>query len=173
MTPPARVAGHDRTHPADARVRRLLALAPPIFIAHWLEERPGFVTWFNAHAAPPITQQLFTSVNVTALAITLAVVAAEWGGRSAASLALAVAWLGFLMLANAVLHVGGALADGAYVPGLVTALVLYLPYCAWLGAAVARSGRVRPALLAGVAAVATVPMLVHGYRIVFLGSRLF
>ena len=173
MTAPTRAAGADRARPEDTRVRRLLALAPPVFVAHWLEESPGFVAWFNAHAAPPITQQLFTSVNVTALAITLLVVATEWAAPSTASLVMAVAWLGFLMLANAVLHVGGALADGAYVPGLVTALALYLPYCAWLGAALLRSGRLRPAAAAAVVAVAAVPMLVHGYRIVFLGSRLF
>jgi hypothetical protein len=74
---------------------------------------------------------------------------------------------------NAILHITGAIVDRAYVPGLVTAIVLYLPYCAWVAAQVVRSRRVPNSLVAAAAVLGGIPMAVHGYRILFLGSRLF
>jgi uncharacterized membrane protein HdeD (DUF308 family) len=154
-------------------VPHVLLLAPLIFICHFLEESPGFVGWFNSHVARGITQGLFWRVNFSGLVITLMVVAVEWFSRSAFSLILATAWLGFLMLANAVLHIVGALADGQYVPGLATAILLYLPYYFLLFIRGAQSKRVAAAVLAAAAVLGSVPMLVHGYLIIFRGSRLF
>lgn len=150
-----------------------ILLAPFIFVCHFLEESPKFVLWFNTHVAQGITQDLFWRVNLTALAITLFVVAAEWVSRSAASLILAVAWFGLLMFANAIFHIGGALVDGRYMPGLVTAVVLYLPYYSWLFVRAAKRRLVPISVLIGAAGLAAIPMLTHGYLILFRGSRLF
>jgi hypothetical protein len=155
------------------RVSRVLLLAPPVFVCHFLEESPGFVGWFNAHVARGITPGLFWGVNITALVITSASVASEWFSRSALSMYLALAWLGFLMLANALFHVAGALVDGRYVPGLATAVLLYLPYYLWLSAKAVKGRRVRAAWAAACALVGSLPMLAHGYLILFRGSRLF
>jgi hypothetical protein len=155
------------------RVSRALMLAPPVFVIHFLEESPGFVEWFNAHVARGITPSLFWTVNITALVITLAVAAFEWLSRSGLSLTAALVWLGFLMLANAVFHVAGSLVDGRYVPGLATAVLLYLPYYFWLSVMAVKSGRVRVAALAACALLGALPMLAHGYLILFRGSRLF
>jgi len=152
---------------------RLLLLAPLIFVAHFLEESPGFVEWFNAHVARGITPGLFWRVNITALAITMMVVAVVWFARSAFSLILAVGWLGFLMLANALLHIAGGLVDKRYVPGLATAILLYLPYYSWFFIRVVKSRRVKVSVLLVAAALASLPMLMHGYLIIFRGSRLF
>jgi hypothetical protein len=84
-----------------------------------------------------------------------------------------VAWLSFLMLANALFHITGAVVDGGYVPGLVTAIVLYFPYCGWVAGRVVQSRRVGPGLLAAAAVLGAISMAVHGYRILFLGTRLF
>jgi hypothetical protein len=84
-----------------------------------------------------------------------------------------VAWLSFLMLTNAVFHITGALVDRGYVPGLATAIFLYLPYCGWVTRQFVRNRRVAPGLLALAAVLGAIPMAVHGYRILFLGSRLF
>jgi hypothetical protein len=154
-------------------VSRALLLAPLIFVVHFLEESPGFVEWFNSHVARGITPSLFWSVNLTALLITLAVVAFEWFSRTPLSLGVALAWLGFLMFANAVLHVAGGLVDARYVPGLVTAVLLYLPYYLWLCARALKSGRVSAAALLAAAVPCASPMLVHGYLILFRGDRLF
>jgi len=155
------------------RVSRAILLAPFVFVCHFLEESPTFVEWFNAHVARGITSGLFWRVNISALVITLIVVGLEWLSRSAFSLTLMIAWLGFLMLANAILHIAGGLVDWQYVPGLVTAVLLYIPYYLWLFVKALKSERVKPAGLFVAAVLGSMPMLIHGYLIVFRGSRLF
>jgi len=110
-----------------------------------VEESPGFVPWFNAHVSPGITQNSFTAVNATGLLITITL--AFWTVQSSASVLLVVAWLSFLMLTNAIFHITGAVIDQAYVPGLVTAIVLYLPYCTWVAAQVVRGRRAATSLV--------------------------
>jgi uncharacterized protein with HXXEE motif len=159
--------------PAADRLRRGLLFAPLVFVAHFLEESPGFVPWFNAHVARGITADLFWTLNATALVITLLVTLLFWSTESPAAIVLMVAWLSFLMLTNAVFHVTGAIVDRGYVPGLATAILLYFPYCGWLAGQVVRDRRVPPGLLAAAAVVGAIPMIVRGYRILFLGTRLF
>lgn len=154
-------------------VERLLLLAPLIFVCHFLEESPGFVQWFNAHVARGITSGLFWRVNLSALVITFFVVALHWFARSSLSLILAVVWFSFLMLANAVLHIAGAVVDKQYVPGLATAVLLYLPYYSWLFLEAAKSRRVKVLVLVAGVVLGSLPMLIHGYLIIFRGSRLF
>ena len=161
------MAGH------SDQLRRGLLLAPLVFVAHFLEESRGFVPWFNAHVTTGITQDSFWAVNTTGLLITVLLILGFWAIQSAGSALLVVAWLSFLMLTNAIFHITAAIIDRAYVPGLVTAVVLYLPYCAWVGAQVVRSSRVAASMVAASAVLGGIPMAVHGYRILFLGSRLF
>jgi hypothetical protein len=148
-------------------------LAPVIFVAHFLEEGPRFVPWFNAHVTEGITQDLFWTVNATALLITVGVSLAFWTAKSAATAILVAAWLSFLMFTNAVFHITGAVVDRGYVPGLATALLVYLPYTMWVGRELVRTGLIAPPVLAAVTVLAAIPMAVHGYRILFLGTRLF
>ena len=152
---------------------RLLLLAPVIFVCHFLEESPGFVQWFNAHVTRGITSESFWRVSLSALVITLIVVGIEWFSRSAFSLILAIAWLSFLMLANAILHIAGSVVDKQYVPGLATAILLYLPYYSWFFINAVKSKQVKVTGLVVGAVLGSLPMLVHGYLILFQGSRLF
>lgn len=154
-------------------VSRALLLAPFIFIAHFLEESPGFVEWFNAHVTRGITSGLFWRVNISALVITLIVVGIEWFSRSAFSLTLALAWLSCLMMANALFHIAGGVVDRRYVPGLATAILLYIPYYFWLFIKAVKSKRVKVMVLVVAAVLGALPMLIHGYLILFRGSRLF
>ncbi len=154
-------------------LRFLLLAAPVVFIVHFLEEGPGFVTWFNAHVARGITEPLFWTVNYTALAITIAVVILEWLSRTTFSATIVIAWLSFLMLANALFHLAGALVDRAYMPGLVTALLLYLPFYAWVATTTFRTRRIPGSVMATAALIGALPMLIHGYLIIWRGSRLF
>lgn len=150
-----------------------ILLAPFIFIGHFIEELPGFVSWFNSHAAQGITSQSFWRVNLAGLVITVVVVAFERFSRSALSLSVAVAWLSFLMLANGLLHVAGAFVDRGYVPGLITAAAFYLPYFAWFFLRAVKSNRVSVVVLIVAAIIGAIPMVMHGYLILFKGSRLF
>src|SRR6266545_7336043 len=147
---------------------RGLLFAPLVFVAHFLEESPGFVPWFNAHVTRGITADLFWTVNATALLITVLASVGYWATRSPAAAVLVVAWLSFLMLTNAIFHIAAAIVDRGYVPGLATAVLLYLPYCGWVASHVVRSRRVAPGVLAAAAVLGAIPMAVHGYRILFL-----
>lgn len=153
--------------------RSLLLAAPVIFVAHVLEEAPGFVAWVNAHIDRDITPSTFWTVNFTGLLITLAVVLFEWVSAAKLSAIAAVTWLGFLMAGNAMLHVGAALVDGAYVPGVATAVLLYLPFTAVAVTRLIRSQRLSPAATTVAVVLGALPMLAHGYLILFRGSRLF
>jgi hypothetical protein len=155
------------------RLGRGLLLAPLVFVIHFLEESPGFVPWFNAHVSRGITQQLFWTVNATGLIITVILVAGYWASRSEVSILLSVAWLSFLMLTNAIFHMVGAVVDRGYVPGLASAIFLYLPYCAWVASHILRGRRLAGGALTAATVLGGIPMAVHGYRILFLGSRLF
>jgi hypothetical protein len=167
MSTPAPPAGlPDRFH-------RIVLLAPIVFAAHFLEEGSSFVAWFNDHVARGITPGLFWTVNLSALVITLLLAVGVRAARSAVVSLIFIGWLSFLMLTNAVFHVTAAVVDGGYVPGLLTAVVLYLPYCVWLGMQLVRT-RVLPAGAVAVAAlIGGLPMAIHGYWILFRGDRLF
>jgi uncharacterized protein with HXXEE motif len=155
------------------RLRAGLLFAPLVFVAHFLEEGTRFVPWFNAHVARGITADLFWTVNATALLITILVVLVSRASESAVAAVILVAWLSFLMLTNAMFHITGAIVDQGYVPGLATAILLYLPYSGWVAAQLVRNRRVGPGWLAAAAVAGAIPMGVHGYRILFLGTRLF
>ncbi len=154
-------------------LRKLVLIAPLVFILHVAEEAPGFVAWFNSLVPRGITQDLFLSVNATALIITVLValaVAASPGEGTGLALA---AWVGFLMLANGLFHVVGTLAHGRYCPGVITCTLLYLPYGVLLLRRTVRDLELHPGAVLGAAALGALPMLVHGYLIVFRASRLF
>jgi len=91
--------------------------------------------------------------------------------RSAAAQILTIGWFGFLMGSNALFHITGAVVDRSYVPGLVSAALLYVPFYSWL--LVRSAKRVNVVVLVGAALAGATPMLVHGYLILFRGSRLF
>jgi hypothetical protein len=149
------VQGGQMVPPSPDRLRRGLLFAPLVFVAHVLEESSGFVLWFNAHVTRGITADLFWAVNATALLITVLVTLLFWTTRSAAGVVLMVAWLSFLMLTNAGFHVTGAIVDRGYVPGLVTAILLYLPYCGWVAGQV-----VRPPLMRDPSGLRWVPSMI-------------
>jgi len=159
--------------PAQNYLSRILLLAPLIFICHFLEEAPGFVEWFNAHVTRGITSETFWQVNLSGLVITIIIVGIEWLAPSDFSLSLVVAWFSFLMFANAIFHIVGSLVDQHYVPGLITAILLYLPYYSWLMMKIVKSGQIKISVLFGAAVLGATPMCIHGYRILFSGSRLF
>ena len=152
---------------------RLILLAPVLFILHVGEEAPGFVAWFNAHVEPPITEELFLGVNLTGLVITVAVTALMSWSRDRAMAALAVAWLSFLMFANGLFHLLATLVEASYAPGVVTATFLYLPYFVTFGLQLLRRREISGLAALGAVLVGATPMVVHGYLILFEGSRLF
>jgi len=154
-------------------LRKLVLVAPVLFILHVVEEAPGFVAWFNGLVPRGITQNLFLTVNAAALTITILIALLVAASPDPASGLVLAAWVGFLMLANGMLHIVGTIAHARYCPGVVTGTLLYLPYGVLLLRRIVRDLQVSPVAVLGVAALGAVPMLVHGYLIVFRASRLF
>lgn len=153
---------------------RALALAlPVVFVCHVTEEAPRFVEWFNSLVTPGISKRLFLSVNATAFAITLVLGGLVAMSRQAALAVITVAWVGFLMLANGIFHLVGTVVHGRYSPGVVTGTLLYLPVSFLFMRAVVRERAVTWPTVVLVALVGGIPMYVHGYMIVFRGSRFF
>jgi Protein of unknown function with HXXEE motif len=165
------VASMSRWSRADPS--RIVLLAPLLFGVHVLEEAPGFVRWFNSLVQRGISWDLFLAVNVMAFLITLLVAGVAATAPSRVAMLVAVGWLGFLMFANAVLHLAGTAMHGRYSPGVVTATLLYLPYFGWLTSLVHRRYNIALPTLFTTTVVAGLPMFVHGYLILFRGSRLF
>jgi hypothetical protein len=163
----------ERRQARRVTLRKLVFVAPFVFVLHVLEEAPGFVEWFNSLVPRGITQDLFLSVNAGALAITVLVAVLVAASPDPVSGLVLAAWVGFLMLANGLLHLAGTVVHARYSPGLVTGALLYLPYGTILLRAIARDLRLRPVAVLGAAALGAVPMLTHGYLIVFRASRLF
>jgi hypothetical protein len=152
--------------------RGLLLLAGLVFALHVCEEATGFVEWMNRRLEAPMTMQEFVVNNAAALLVTLVLTGAiALGGGRGPALAL-VAWLSFLMLANGALHLVAAALERAYVPGALTAGLLYLPYFAVAFSACRRIGGIglRPALAA--ALLGALPMLAQGAAILGAGRRL-
>jgi len=150
----------------------LLPAAPLIFVCHVLEEAPGFVEWFNSHVTRGISPDLFWRVNISAFVVTVILVALDVLYRSQASAGVCVAWLSFIMFANAVFHIVGSAVDQRYVPGLITAF-FYIVYCGVLAANFVKNGRMTSTALVILVFLGSTPMLVHGYLILFHGGRLF
>ena len=151
---------------------RAIWLAPIFFLLHVAEEAPGFVAWFNSLVAPGINPQLFAWANGVGFLITLSIAALLATSRDRVASLVAIAWLGFLMLGNSILHITATWVLGRYAPGVITSVLLYLPFFLWFWVrSIDRFGLRMPTAVV-VAMVGALPMLIHGYFIVFLGRRL-
>src|SRR5215472_6964236 len=93
---------------------KVILLAPLVFPLHVLEESSGFVSWFNSLVARGISQELFLTVNLVAFVITVVVALTARADRHAGSLMAALAWLSFLMLANAIFHLTATVVRARY-----------------------------------------------------------
>jgi hypothetical protein len=131
------------------------------FLAHPLEEAAtDFPLWLRAHVGGSLGPGTFILVNLVGLAAVTAAVGLHRrrGGRPVLPVAV-----GTLMVVNAALHAGAALLTLAYVPGLVTAVLVWAPLGVRLvreGAAAGRPVVVRGALLgASAQALATLAAL--------------
>ncbi len=157
----------------QAGLRPLAIALPIVFVCHVLEEAPHFVEWFNSLVTPGISQRLFLSVNLTAFVITLLLGGFVAMTRGAVLSILTVAWVGFLMLANGIFHLVATIVHWRYSPGVITGTLLYIPLSFLFMRAVVRECAYAWSTVVLVALFGGIPMCLHGFMIVFRGSRLF
>jgi hypothetical protein len=151
---------------------KLLLLAPLLFGAHVLEEAPGYLDWFNRVAKPPIIADHFLSGQIPPFLITAVLAGlAAWTSKTWALLLLLV-WSTHFIFANALYHVIASIATASYSPGLITAVVLYLPFFVWFMAYLRKQG-IADWLLLLFVALFGLPMYLQTYMVSFRGMRFF
>jgi hypothetical protein len=128
------------------RFSQAIWLFPPAFALHILEELPQFPSWAQHYASPAFTRHDYLVLHLGGLGLGTLVVALVSAFPNRV--------LGFLFFAllltpgifyNTLFHAGATAAFGTYCPGLITALVLYLPLYAFLSRLAHRDGLLTPA----------------------------
>jgi hypothetical protein len=119
----------------------LIYLQLPIYLFHQLEEHydDRFRRFVNDHVArglPALTTPAIVVINIPGV----------WGINLVALYLAYFVHLGlgliavYLTLVNAIAHIGAMIVLRRYNPGLVTALVLFLPFGTWALVAIDRAG---------------------------------
>jgi hypothetical protein len=153
-------------------LRGLARSLPIVFALHVFEESLGFVQWFNERVEPDLSWRTFVTVTSVCFVITVLIAASLSVLRDRAIGVVAVAWVGFLMFANGIVHIAASILDGAYVPGLATAIVLYLPVSLALFEAISFECKLPRSAVVTVALAAGIPMYLQGWLVLFRGTSL-
>jgi hypothetical protein len=142
--------------------------APAVFLVHDAEEILTVESWLRVHRTElPTALQPFTTVTTGQFALAVALLfvgflaatvhAAGQARRRRASLPFLLA--AGALVANGLTHLAQAAYFQAYTPGVVTALVLVLPYGYLLGARLLATGLVTRRTLGGVLAAGAVAQI--------------
>ena len=125
-------------------------LAPVVFLVHDAEELATVAGWLRTHAAalPRVVQPHAAAITTSGMAVSVAIlfvlfVMAAWDGARRARLGRR-SWP-FLLAAgalagNALTHLAQAAYFGGYTPGVVTAVLLCVPYAILLADALEHAG---------------------------------
>jgi hypothetical protein len=145
---------------------RLAWLLPLSYALHILEEWfGGFRDWIALFVGSPLPATAFIVINAIAMA---AMIAATWASTTRAGYGWAGIAVATVLVVNALAHTFGTLVTSRYSPGLVTALLLYLPLAGLVllrASSRAERGAFRTGVLAGFAIHALV------FVVAFLSAR--
>lgn len=146
----------------------LVFLVLPIYMIHQYEEHDGdrfrrFINDLMAGGREAMTRRAVFVINIPGVWLPLAVCLILTRGYGSAYASFA----GWLILVNALLHVGVAAKTKSYNPGLVTGLVLFLP----LGLAVLVAGAPQAGFVDHVIGL-TLAMALHVAIIIYMRWRI-
>ena len=111
-----------RWHFRDAA---LLWLFVPAYSIHLAEEWLGaFPVWVAQIAGRPVPGTAFVVINAVAMVVLIAAIHAASRDHRHGWMAVAIATI---VLVNTVFHVAGAAVTASYSPGLISAVVVYVP----------------------------------------------
>ncbi len=134
-----------------APFRRVVWVAPVTYGVHIGEEFWQFPVWASTYFAPDFTIQRFVVANTVIMLLLIGLTALVSAVRVRAVDFLYFCWLSFQLFHNALFHMGATAYFGVYSPGVLSAILLYLPICYFIARAADREGRIGNA--AGVAAL--------------------
>jgi hypothetical protein len=133
------------------------------FAIHIAEEWfGGFPLWMAKVLGNPMPQAAFIWINVIALAV---VILGVWFAIRDDGFGWVAVALATVFLINTAAHVAGSLLTASYAPGLISAVVLYIPLCSLVmirAADHAPRGTVSRGIVAGVLLHALVFVAAYG-----------
>ena len=145
-----------------ASFRDAVWLFPLATALHFLEEAPGFTRWASRYASPRFTFAHWARVHALGLAYALVCTALVWRFPNRTMVFLFFALCLTESVFNTVFHLAASAASRTYVPGLITALVLYPPLFWYLSRLAHREGLLE--MLPGAAAFALAGV-VHAFDV--------
>jgi len=108
--------------------RQAVWLFPPAFILHVVEEWPQFTRWAQTYASGQFTRRDYNAIHVAGVFASVLGATLVWLFPNPAVVLLFSTFL-FAPSAcfNALFHAGASLLTQTYCPGVVTAILIYLP----------------------------------------------
>ena len=111
-----------RWHYRDAALLWLFVAAYAIHVAEeWFAGFPGWVQQIAGRALPA---EAFVVINAVAMVMLIAAIRSATRSERSGWMAVAVA---MIALVNTAAHAGGAALTRSYAPGLISAVILYVP----------------------------------------------
>jgi len=108
--------------------REAVWLFPFVYTLHVLEELPQFTTWAQRHASPAYTRIGYVKIHLAGIAVALVAAAVIWYFPNRIVLFIFFTFIFTpAIFYNTLFHAGATAYFGVYCPGLLTALVLYVP----------------------------------------------
>ncbi len=125
-----------------APFRRVVWVAPIAYAVHILEEFWRFPLWVNSHFTPGYTTATFVIANAIIMVALVGLTATVSVLRANAADFLYFCWLSGQLFHNALFHLGTTAYFGVYSPGLLSAILLYLPVSYYIARAAHRENRI-------------------------------
>ena len=112
----------------DLSLGQAVWLFCPAFALHVLEEWPRFTEWARRHTSSRYTQRDYNVIHAAGVAASLLAALIVWSFPNRPVIFMFFAFV-FApgVLFNAVFHVGASVLTRSYCPGMITAVVIYLP----------------------------------------------
>lgn len=100
----------------------------PAFALHVLEEWPRFTSWARSYASPQFTKRDYDVIHTAGLAASLLAALTVWyfPNRPVIFIFFALVFSPSVLF-NTIFHVGASVLTRNYCPGMITAVVIYLP----------------------------------------------
>jgi Protein of unknown function with HXXEE motif len=121
--------------------RSAVWLFPIAFTLHVLEELPRFTVWAQTYASPMFTQTDYLRIHIAGGICAFIAAAVVWRFPNRI---VVFAFLTFMftpsLFFNTLFHAGATLYFRAYCPGVLTALIVYLPLYGYVSVLANRSG---------------------------------
>jgi len=125
----------------SAPFRQIIWVAPLTYGVHIAEELWRFPAWASTYFAPGFTTQRFVVSNAIIMLLLVGLTALVSAVKLRVVDFVYFCWLSGQLFHNALFHMGTTAYFGVYSPGVLSAILLYLPICYFIARAANREGR--------------------------------